>query len=62
LVTEIVFVNWFRTVTAGPEEAIYFVPGNSEFKKINQRTAWLFLPQFTLFLVALLGALVGKEA
>ena len=62
VVTEIVFVSWFRTATAGPEEAIYFVPGNSEFKKINKRTAWLFLPQFTLFLVALLGALVGKEA
>ena len=61
LVTEIVFVSWFRNATVGPEEAIYFVPGNSEFKEINRRTAWLFLPQFTLFLAALLGALVGKE-
>ncbi len=59
LVTEIVFVGWFRASTAGPEEAIYFVPGNSEFKEINRRTAWLFLPQFMLFLAVLTSALTG---
>jgi len=59
LITEMVFVGWFRDATAGPEEAIYFVPGNSEFKDINRRTAWLFLPQFMLFLAALAGALIG---
>jgi hypothetical protein len=60
LVTEMMFVRWFRDATTGPEEAIYFVPGHLEFKAINRRTAWLFLPQFTLFLVSLLGVLVGR--
>ena len=60
LVTEIVFVSWFRNATAGPEESVYFVPDSVEFKEINRRTAWLFLPQFTLFLVSLLGVLVGR--
>ena len=62
LVTEIVFVGWFRDATGGPEEAIYFVPGNSEFKDINRRTVWLFLPQFILFLAALTSALIGGGA
>ena len=62
LVTEIIFVRWFRDATAGPEESVYFVSGSPEYKEVNRRTAWLFLPQFTLFLVALLGALAGQKA
>ena len=41
------------------KKEIYFVPGSSEFKDINRRTAWLFLPQFILFLAALTSALIG---
>jgi len=60
LVTEIIFVRWFRNSTAGPEEAVYFVSGSPEHRVVNRRTAWLFLPQFVLFLFALFGALMGR--
>ena len=60
LVTEIIFVRWFRNSTAGPEEAVYFVSGSPEHRDLNRRTAWLFLPQFSLFLVSLLGVLLGS--
>jgi hypothetical protein len=60
LVTEIIFVRWFRNSTAGPEEAVYFVSGSPEHRDVNHRTAWLFLPQFSLFLVSLLGVLLGR--
>ena len=60
LVTEIIFVRWFRDSTVGPEEAVYFVSGSPEHREVNRRTAWLFLPQFTLFLGSLLGVLFGR--
>ena len=60
LVTDIIFVRWFKHSTAGPEEAVYFVSGDPEHRVVNRRTAWLFLPQFSLFLVSLLSVFLDR--
>ena len=49
IITEILFVFWFKRNTDGPEKGIYFVPNDERFKHINQRTLYLFLPQYVLF-------------
>jgi hypothetical protein len=53
LVTEIIFVSWFRRATEGPEQGIYFVPGGKEFRQLNRATGWLFLPQYVIFITVL---------
>ena len=58
VVTEMVFVSWFRKATPGPESGIYFVPGGARFRKINRATGWLFLPQYATFLAVLVLNLI----
>jgi hypothetical protein len=49
LATELLFVYWFVRSTDGPEKGVFFVPGGEAHRKINQRTAFLFLPQLFAF-------------
>ena len=49
LVSEIVFVTWFVKGTDGPAEGIFFVPAGEAYRKINRRTAAIFLPQAACF-------------
>ena len=53
VITEMIFVSWFRRATGGPEEGIYFVPGGEEYRRVNRATGWLFLPQYATFLAVL---------
>lgn len=58
LISEIVFVGWFASKTAGPSEGVYFVPGGDEYRAINRRTAIIFLPQFVVFNTLLVLCLI----
>jgi len=49
LVSELVFVHWFRARTAGPDEGVYFVPGDAAYRDLNRKTCWIFLPQYAAF-------------
>ena len=61
VLTEILFVSWFRKATHGPESGIYFVPGGDQFKKVNRATAWLFLPQYAIFISVLALNTIGRS-
>jgi hypothetical protein len=53
LATEIVFVSWFISATGGPRDGIFFIPAGGAFRKINRRTALIFLPQAAAFIALL---------
>ena len=62
VITEMIFVSWFRKATAGPEQGIYFVPGGERFKRVNRATGWLFLPQYVTFLAVLVANLIVNHS
>ena len=49
ILTEILFVHWFRQATGGPETGAYFVPETPAHTILNRRTFWIALPQWILF-------------
>lgn len=61
LASEVTFVGWFRAATAGPASGIYFVPDGDLFAEINRRTAFVFLPQYAVF-IAWLGSRLFRSS
>ena len=53
VLTEMLFVSWFRKATSGPGEGVYFVPGGERFRRVNLATGWIFLPQYAIFITVL---------
>ncbi len=48
LLVEIVFVYCFRQTGGDPAEGVYFVPHGKKFKRVNQLTAFLLVPQLAV--------------
>jgi hypothetical protein len=48
LLVEIVFVYCFRLTCGNPAEGVYFVPQGTQFKWLNQLTAFLLVPQLAV--------------
>lgn len=57
-VTETIFVIGFRKQDFKPSEGVYFVPSGKEGRKLNRLTMLLFLPQYAVWLVLLVSALI----
>ncbi len=58
LLTELLFVYWFRKYTDGPEAGIYFVPDEPKYEMINVRTFQLLAVQMSAFAALLVLNLI----
>ena len=56
--TEVIFVMGFRRQNFKPDEGVYFVPSGEVGRKLNRLTKLIFLPQYALWLVLLVFALI----